>query len=48
MNDMHVAIKVISDNKETKSLDHEMKIMTKLRHKNIVQIIGYAYIGKLT
>lgn len=39
-----VAVKIIPET-ETKSLDHEIRIMTKLKHKNIVQIIGYCYIG---
>ena len=39
-----VAVKILPEN-ETKSLDHEIKIMTKLKHKNIVQIIGYCFIG---
>lgn len=43
---MPVAVKIIPDEGEAKSLDHEIGIMTKLKHPNIVQIIGCTWIEK--
>lgn len=42
-----VAVKIIPENNEVDrtTLDHEMSIMTKLNHKNIVAIIGYCFLG---
>ncbi|KAH7642997.1 tyrosine-protein kinase-like protein 3 [Dermatophagoides farinae] len=39
--DKYVALKVVSDNKIS-SLSEEIKILTKLRHRNIVEIRGYS------
>lgn len=41
---MSVAMKIIRDMKNS-SLSEEIEIMAKLKHKNIVQIIGYSIIG---
>ena len=41
---MTVAVKIIPEI-GTSNLDHEIQIMTKLKHKNIVQILGYCLIG---
>ncbi|KAH9400726.1 Tyrosine-protein kinase jak2, partial [Tyrophagus putrescentiae] len=43
-----VAVKIIPENNEVDrtTLDHEMSIMTKLNHKNIVAIIGYCFLDK--
>lgn len=45
-----VAVKIIpeSNDVDRTTLDHEIRIMTKLKHKNIVAIIGYCFIGKLS
>lgn len=39
--DKYVALKVVSDNKIS-SLSEEIKILTKLRHRNIVEIRGFS------
>lgn len=44
-NTMTVAVKIIPEI-GTSNLDHEIQIMTKLKHKNIVQILGYCLIGR--